>query len=132
MKTQEAIDLIQTQTAAGKTKEEITEILKSQDKIGNSNPTDEYIAGLFERAQKAPDPKKEEPQIPIDADKSNETPPEKSGDNHEKWRVETDKKGNVVNKVKKLRDVKISDELAEMLNRADATGFGFSIRYIKK
>lgn len=133
MKTQEVIDLILKEREAGKTDAEITETLKGQEKIGNAKTTDEVIASLLKRAvnTKPGDP-------PIVDDEGDEattpTPPagKKVGPVYEKWKVEIDHTGKVTAKVKKIKDVKISDGLAEMLNKAGAQGNGFAVKYYKK
>jgi hypothetical protein len=135
MKQSEAIELIRTQIEAGKGRDEISEILMSQDKIGTANPTDEIIAELFERAAdvaKAPAETPVAPPVetPTKARAAKRTMTQAA--THEKWKCEITLEGNIGEKQKKLRDVRISDEHANMLNRAAAQGRGYVVQYFKK
>lgn len=106
------MEFVKAQVAEGKTKEEITAALMSQDKIGTSNPTAELVDALYEEATATvPD------ETPI-ASPAPTPPAPKSPYTHEKWRVEVDKfTGAVTSEIAKLKDVNIPDSLAEMLNR---------------
>lgn len=152
MKNQEAIDLIVAQTAAGKTKEEITAELMAVDKIGVNKPTAEIIEALFGSAfpddggatqtdddapsSSAPDPVPPATPTPEPApspDKAPPAAPARPGGscNYVKCKAYLDKNGKITD-TKKIKEVNITDELADLLNRASSTGHGYAIRYIKK
>jgi hypothetical protein len=119
MKKQEAIDLIKQKMAEGLSQEEIAPMLLEDGKIGSYNITDEIIKKLFEEAYSSENEQVDTPKPIIQ-----EVP------TYEEWlvRAELDKdnKRSLV-KVKKIKEVRISEEQANILNR------GFSAtQYYKK
>lgn len=129
MKTQEALTLIANEQAVGKTNEEIGDLLMNQDRIGTSAPTEKIIADLFELVQSAGAPG-------MAGEADNDAPARKAkkatGANYEEWKVEIDRSGKVVNKITKIKDVNITDAIADMLDASNMQGNGHAIRYIKK
>jgi hypothetical protein len=135
MKKDEAKAYIEAELKKGTSKGEILTTLLATDKIGNTKPTEEFIANLIESVE-LQKPDSESVQVaPHPA-----APPQKvakGGANYEKWRVTTtkDKDGIVTHeKIKKEKDVLISDEQAARLNAANlsADSKGYSIHYFKK
>lgn len=104
MKKQEALDLIKAKKQEGLSNEQISALLKEDGKIGNHNITDELIADLFKEAEEAVSnqgsgkPKEANTKTPL----------------YEEWSVKVEEKKLI--KVKRLKDVRISEEQAAVLN----------------
>jgi len=128
MKKQEAIDLIKLKLSNDTPVEEIKEIIISQDKIGNSNPTEEIWNSLLIEADRA---------IEIENNakwqggafeiEERETKRRK----YKKCLTTMDKAGNIVSVDKELKMVMISEAQASLLNRAKISQKGFIVQYVK-
>ncbi|MDH6304619.1 hypothetical protein M2459_001354 [Parabacteroides sp. PF5-5] len=136
MKKQEALDLIKSELEKGTSKEEIKEILMSQEKIGNNTPTEVFVESLFPEEAVSVDDKNEsiaEKNLDeVETEASPKKADAKSGCNYEKWVVALRKDGVVKDKIKKVKDVNIPDHVAESLNKASSRGIKGTIYYIKK
>jgi hypothetical protein len=133
MKKDEAKAYIEAEIKKGTSKGEILTTLLATDKIGNAKPTEDFIANLIESVELQKSESDSVPEAPIPA-----VPPQKvvkGGANYEKWRVTPTKdKDGGFEKLKKEKDVLISDEQAARLNAANLSvdSKGYSIQYFKK
>jgi hypothetical protein len=130
MKKDEAKAYIEAELNKGTSKGEILTTLLATDKIGNAKPTEEFIASLIESVELQ---KPDSGSAPVASPQKTV----KRGANYEKWRVTTVKDKDGVSryeKLKKEKDVLISDEQAARLNAANlsADSKGYSIQYFKK
>ena len=129
MNKKEAIALIKSELEKGTPEGEIIETLMSQDKISNRKPTEESVNALLEEAKGGESSRDDEP------DESKAASETKSGANWEEWKVEVtlDERGNIASmtKTKKIKDVRIDDEVAQRMNAAMMTcGNGRTIDHV--
>ena len=130
MNKKEAIALIKSELEKGTPEGEIIETLMSQDKISNRKPTEDSMKALLEEAKSTDKmPSGDEPDEPKVASET------KSSANWEEWKVEVslDESGNIASmtKTKKIKDVRIDDEVANRMNAAMMTcGNGRTIDHV--
>jgi hypothetical protein len=121
MKKEEAKAFIRGELDKGVSDNEIIATLMQQEKIGNNKPTEELILDLLKLV------KDNDTNITNKDDKQSEAQLERPF--YEEWQVD-EKTGE---KIKKVKDVKISEEIAARLNEARLTsGKGYVIKYFKQ
>jgi len=141
MNKKEAIALIKSELEKGTPEGEIIETLMSQDKISNRKPTEDSMKALLEEAKSTDKmPSGDEPDEPNVASEtksgtSRSTASQSTSANWEEWKVEVtlDEKGNIASmtKTKKIKDVRIDDEVANRMNAAMMTcGNGRTIDHV--
>jgi len=132
MKKQVAIDLIKSEIEKGTSEEAIVDMLLQDGRIGNEKVTEEKAWGLVNDVKEADDAGEADDgralSAPLDAKTQAEAKPAlpskkpaKANGVWEEWsmRIVRDKDGNISSqdKVFKIKDVRINDEVAERLNK---------------
>lgn len=128
MKKNEAIEYINNALEKGTELDEIKEVLNSQGKIGNKNVSEEYINDLIKEAtgDEVGNSNEEE-------DTTGEEVVKQVNDLssiYEKWLCEKTEYG--FEKVKKIKDVSITERTATNLNMANQQIKDYTVKYYKK